>query len=373
MLRAKYERINIFMEQLLVGEQSSNEVELVLGNSNSNFSGVTSTMLQVLSIQKSQLNTVVLGNKQHLDDPSLYRSFWQVAKICRKPLSNGNSRIFHARRVDEMIQALLLKHFFGAKFKIVFSSAAQRKRSRSTVWLTQKMDAVIAMSKASAKFLEVKPDEIIYHGIQSDVYQPALDKVKAWKSLGFPGEYGIGILGRVRKQKGVHLFVNACIENLKQHPNATAIVVGATASQDQAFANALKEKVEQAGLSERIIFTGEQNFEDIPKIFSALSIVAALSDNEGFGLTIPEAMSCEAAVLATEAGAWPEIIRQGVDGYVVPINNQQAVTQKLALMMEAPEKLTQMGKSGRQRILDNYTVEREAQELVSFFHKLQNT
>lgn len=349
----------------------SDEIELIIGNSNSNFSGVTSTMLQVLSQQKSLINLAVMG-KHHLPDPSVFKSFWQVAKMCRTPLKNGKYRIFHARRVDEMIQALMLKHVFGAKIKIIFSSAAQRKRSGSTKWLTRKMDAVLAMCNASASYLEHPPTKVIYHGIKSDVYQPASDKAQAWQSLGFPGEYGIGILGRVRKQKGVHLFVNACIENLKLHPKATAVVVGAISAKEQAFVDELKAKVAKAGLADRIIFTGEQKFEDIPKIFSALSIVAALSDNEGFGLTIPEAMSCEAAVLATEAGAWPEIIRQGIDGYVVPVNNQQAVTEKMALMMAEPEKLLAMGKAGRQRVLENYTVEREAHELVSFFREVQD-
>jgi len=122
------------------------EIELIIGNSNSNFSGVTSTMLQLLSEQQKLINLRVMG-KHHLTDESLNISFWQVAKMCRKPLADGRFRIFHARRVDEMIQALMLKHIFRAKIKIIFSSAAQRYRSGSTLWLTDKMDAVLAMCK----------------------------------------------------------------------------------------------------------------------------------------------------------------------------------------------------------------------------------
>ncbi len=89
-------------------QQLSDEIELIIGNSNSNFSGVTSTMLQVLPEQQKLINLRVMG-KHHLPDTSLNISFWQVVKMCRKPLSDGRFRIFHARRVDEMIQALLLK------------------------------------------------------------------------------------------------------------------------------------------------------------------------------------------------------------------------------------------------------------------------
>jgi glycosyltransferase involved in cell wall biosynthesis len=346
------------------------EIELIIGNSNSNFSGVTSTMLQVLSHQKKLLNLRVMG-KHFVPDQSLVISFWQTALLCRQPLKNGKWRVFHARRVDEMIQAVILKFVFRAKIKIVFSSAAQRKRSGFTLWLTRRMNAVIAISNSSAKYLVDPPDMLNPHGIQTNDYVPAVNKEAAWQALGFPGKYGIAILGRVRKQKGVHLFVESSIALLHKYPDYTAVVVGAISSGNQDFVDDLKQKAADAGLSKRILFTGELPFERIPLIFSALSLVTALSDNEGFGLTVLEAMSSGAAVLATQAGAWEEIIRPGIDGYVVPVNDLAAVTEKMDLLLAEPQGLLQMGIEGRQRVLKHYTVEREAKALVDFFRTLQ--
>jgi mannosyltransferase len=351
-------------------DQASNEVELIIGNSNSNFSGVTSTMLQVLSHQQTLLNVKVMG-KHFLPDPSLAISFWQTAMMCRKPLSNGKWRIFHARRVDEMIQGVILKKLFGAKIKLVFSSAAQRHRSGLTLWLTRQMDGVIAVSNRSAGYLTDPPAMINPHGIHTGDYTPATDKLRAWQALGFGGKVGIGILGRVRKQKGVHLFVEACIALLPKYPDVNAVVVGAISGGNKDFVDELKNKVAQAGLSERLTFTGELPFADIPKFFSALSLVSALSDNEGFGLTVLEAMSSGAAVLATQAGAWEDIIRPGVDGYIVPVNDQKAVTEKLDLMLSDPLRLTEMGVEGRKRVAQYYSVEHEAQRLVDYFRSLQ--
>ncbi|GAA0810454.1 glycosyltransferase family 4 protein [Colwellia asteriadis] len=355
---------------------NNNEIELIIGNSNSNFSGVTSTMLQVLSHQRDLINLRVMG-KHHLPDPSLAISFLSVAKLCRKPLANGKFRIFHARRVDEMIQALTLKYIFRAKIKIVFSSAAQRYRSGLTLWLTDKMDAVLAMCNASASYLHRKPDAIIYHGVKTDVYSPANNKSEAWQSLNLlpenipTGKRGIAILGRVRKQKGVHLFVQSCIELLNDYPDYTAVIVGSISSSNESFVTELKQAVEAAGLSQRIVFAGEQNFSDIPVIFSSLSLVVALSENEGFGLTILEAMSSGAAVLASQAGAWPEVVREGVDGYVVPINDLAAVKEKMALLLADADKLDEMGQAGRERVLAHYAVEREAKQLCDFYRTMQ--
>lgn len=363
------------MNQAKTNSKQNEEIELIIGNSNSNFSGVTSTMLQLLGEQQKLINLRVMG-KHHLPDESLSISFWQVAKMCRTPLSGGRFRIFHARRVDEMIQALILKHVFRAKIKIIFSSAAQRPRSGSTKWLTDKMDAVLAMCKASASYLHRKPDAIIYHGVKADIYTPAASKKEAWQALKLlpesvkKGQLGIAILGRVRAQKGVHLFVRSCIELLNKYPDYTAVVVGSISSSNELFVKELQAEINKAGLNERIVFAGEQNFADIPKIFSALSLVVALSDNEGFGLTILEAMSCGAAVLASEAGAWPEVVRAEKDGYVVPVNDLPAVIEKMDLLLSDQKKLTQMGINGRERVLEHYSVQREAKQLVAFFRGL---
>lgn len=349
---------------------SQSEIELIIGNSNPNFSGVTSTMLQVLHHQKNMIGLRVMG-KHYLPDPLLNIGFLDVAKLCRKPLADGRWRVFHARRVDEMIQALLLKYLFRAKIKIVFSSAAQRHRAGFTRWLTRRMDAVVATCNASARYLSVEPDAIVYHGVREDVYVPAKDKTRAWQALNFSGKYGIAILGRVRKQKGVHLFVEACIALFSKYPLYTAIVVGPISTKNKPFVRELIDRVAQAGLSDRIIFTGELPVENIPGIYSSLSLVAALSDNEGFGLTVLEAMSSGAAVLATEAGAWKEIVANDVDGYIVPVNDLNAVIEKMDKLLADPGRLIRMGDAGRKKILKNYTVEREAQMLCDIFRKLQ--
>lgn len=347
----------------------ASEIEVILGNSNPRFSGVTSTMLQTLGVQKSLLNLRVMGH-HHLPDPSLSISFWDAVRLCRKPLKSGKWRVFHARRNDEMIQALLLKHLFGGKIKIVFTSTAQRHHSRFTRWLMGKMDAVISTCQAAASYLKTKPAAIIPHGIEHQRYFPADNRAESWKALGHSGEFGIGIFGRVREQKGVRLFVQACIDQLPHYPKATALIVGAISAQHQSFVDELKEKIRQAGLENRILFLGEQPFERIPVLFRSMHVIAALSHNEGYGLTPLEAMASGAAVLTSEAGAWKEIIRDGIDGFVTPTGDQSAISARLGEMLSDPEALEKMGHQGRESVLASYTVGQEAEKLVAFYRSL---
>lgn len=79
--------------------------------------------------------------------------------------------------------------------------------------------------------------------------------------------------------------------------------------------------VKQAGLSERIIFTGFiKNSKEIQSWYRALDIVVCASHKEGFGLPALEAMASKCAVIATKAGAWPEIISDAQNAYLIEPN-----------------------------------------------------
>jgi mannosyltransferase len=345
------------------------ETELILGNSNSRFSGVTSTMLQVLRHQNKRLKVAVLG-KHHLPDDVTCVTFAELIKLCKTTLPDGRYRVFHARRNDEVIQALILKKVFGAKIKIVFTSTAQRQHSWITRYLIRQSDAIISTGTAAASYIQGGPDIIIPHGIDLSTYYPSENREQLWQELGFPGKYGIGIFGRVRHQKGVDLLVEAAIPLLKKHPDFTVIICGETTPDHQSFQNDLEEKIQQAGLTDRFQFIGKQPFSELPRLFRAMTIVTALSRNEGFGLTVPEAMASGAAVLASEAGAWKDIVREGIDGHLVPCNDLAATQGKLDTMMHRPNQLIDMGKAGRQHVEKHYTVEREAKQLSNFLTSL---
>lgn len=347
-------------------EKRLEEVELILGNSNRRFSGVTSTMLQVLQHQQKIMKLAVLG-KHHLPEGVPVVTFRELIRLCRTPLRDGRPRIFHARRNNEMIQALLLKRVFGARIKIIFTSTAQRYHSGFTRWLMGQMDEVISTCTAAASYLSTPPALLVPHGIDLATYFPSNDRQADWNRLGLPGKKGIGIFGRVRKQKGVDLLVRAAIPLLKNHPDYTVVICGETTPDQKPFQEKLISEIKGAGLGNQFVFLGKRPFEEIPALFRSMTIVAALSRNEGFGLTVPEAMASGTAVLASEAGAWKDIVEDGVDGRIVPCDDLAATGKALQEMLELPDELEVMGAKGRLKIEENYTIEREAKALCDFF------
>lgn len=344
---------------------SDKSFEVILGNANKRFSGVTSTMLQNYEHQAKHIGVRILG-AHHLPDKSINIRFYQLAWIAKTHLDNGYFRVFHARRNIEMVQALLLKYLFRAKIRILFTSTAQRHHSSFTQYLMKKMDMVISTCSAAASYLCPPPAYIVPHGIQLNIYKPVHEPLIKDDTI------NIAIFGRVRPQKGTHLFIHACLDALPKYPKAHAQIIGAITPDNEHFVKELKQEIENAGLSHRIQFLGEQKFEDIPILFQQSHIVAALSDKEGFGLTVLEAMASGAAVLATKAGAWPEIVRQGKDGFIVEVNNQGSITQQLETMLDKPEMIKTMSSNARQRVEQKYNIELEASRLCEIYRELQH-
>ncbi|NCG08104.1 MAG: glycosyltransferase [Verrucomicrobia bacterium] len=349
--------------------------DIILGNSNPRFSGVTSTMLQVLKHQQASVPLSVLG-KHHLPEGTPTVRFIDCARHLRRPLPDGRWRVFHARRNNEMLQAVILKYIFRAKIKIIFTATAQRHPSWITRWFISKTDGLITTSNTAAAYLPRKEDIIIPHGIDSERYTPPThSQTEAWQALKLPGAFGIGIFGRVRPQKGVDLLIDAMIPIMQGHPEfkGTVVVVGETTQKFEPYLNSLQERIHTAGLSERLIFLGKQPFDRIPDLFRGMSLVTALSRNEGFGLTVLEAMSSGTAVLASEAGAWLDIIKGDSFGRTVPIDDLEKTTAALETLLLLPRsELEQMGQAARQELLAHHRIEKEAERLLAFYQEVQN-
>jgi mannosyltransferase len=318
----------------------------------------------VLEKQQHLAGVAVLGS-HNLPEGVPVLGFRDMLRLCRKPLPDGRWRVFHARRNDEMIQALLARAL-GAKIKIAFTSTAQRRHSRFSRWLMARMDGIISTCTAAAGYLSKPPDIIVPHGVDTTRYQPPASRTEAWRALGFAGNYGVGMFGRVRYSKGTDLLVEAALELLPRHPGATVVICGSCQAGDREFRRELLEKIDDAGLGERIRFIGEQPFERLPDLFRGMSIVAALSRHEGFGLTPLEAMASGCAVLTSRAGAWPDIVSEGEVGYTTTTGDLASVKAALTLLLEDMQRTARMGETGRRLVEARYSVEREAQQLTDY-------
>jgi mannosyltransferase len=228
------------------------------------------------------------------------------------------------------------------------------------------MDAIIATNDISASFLK-RQASVIPHGVDTDRYAPAIDRAAAFAEAGLPGRYAIGCFGRVRAQKGTDVFVEAMCRLLPRHPEFTAVMVGAITPEHMAFANDLKKRIEAAGLPSRIVIAGELEIEDVQRWYRRLTIYAFTSRNEGFGLTLIEAMAAGAALVASRAGAAELVVEDGVTGVLTPSGDVDALVAALEPLMRDPASAAAMGERGRARVLAKFSLDAEAAAIAEVY------
>jgi mannosyltransferase len=231
------------------------------------------------------------------------------------------------------------------------------------------MDAIIATSAISASFLKRKAT-VILHGVDTDRYAPPVDRASAFAEAGLPGRYAIGCFGRVRAQKGTDVFVEAMCALLPRYPDFTAVVVGAITPEQLGFANELKRRIEAAGLTSRILMTGELPIDVVPRWYQRLTIYAFTSRNEGFGLTLIEAMSAGSALVASRAGAAELVVEEGVTGMLTPPGNVDALVAALEPLMRDPASAAKMGERARARVLEKFSLDAEANAITAVYRAL---
>jgi mannosyltransferase len=345
-----------------IDNNSARDLQLIVPNLHRRYSGVTATNRMVAPKLARLFRAAWLG--PDAPDGIARMAAVDVLKLWRRrtPL------IWHARRNNEMIAGVLLKAL-GWPLKLVFTSAAQRHHSWITRWLIRRMDAVVATSDVSASYLK-RESTVVPHGVDTDRYAPAADRAAAFTEAGLPGRYAIGCFGRVRAQKGTDVFVDAMCRLLPRYTDFTAVIVGAITADQTAFANDLKKRIESAGLTPRVVMTGELPIEELPGWYRRLTIYAFTSRNEGFGLTLIEAMSSGAALVASRAGAAELVVEDGVSGVLTLPGDVDALVAALEPLLRDPASAAAMGERARTRVIEKFSLDAEANRIAEVYRTL---
>lgn len=341
------------------------DVEIIAPNLKRRLSGVTSTIVQLIPCQ-IRLGIRIAAFGPGLP-PELPRLKWpQLAGLWRPPAGRRH-RVWHARRNNEMAAGILMRHVLRMPLKLVFTSAAQRRHTSYTRWLIRQMDAVIATSSRSGSFLKV-PHTVIQHGVDLTLFHPPEGPDDTIAATSLPGRYLIGCFGRIRHQKGTDLFVQAMIALLPQHPDWTAVISGRVTPEHTAFADKLKADIAAAGLTDRIVFIGE--VPDIKVWYRRLTLYVAPSRNEGFGLTPLEAMASKTPVIASDAGAYAEMIVASENGVIVPPGDGNALTAAIATYLADPALTVAQGETALRHVRENFALEKEATAINRIYQQL---
>ena len=170
-------------------------------------------------------------------------------------------------------------------------------------------------------------------------------------------------MGRLHHVKNFSSLISAFGQVVKKHPDWILRIYG-----DGELKQALNDQINQAGLQDNVFLMGFSN--DMPTALRQSSIFAFSSLVEGFALVIVEAMECGLPVVSYQCPCGPkDIITDGKDGFLVPVNDEHLLTERICSLIEDETLRRQMAVAAKSRA-QHYHVENIAQRWMDLFNEV---
>ena len=154
------------------------------------------------------------------------------------------------------------------------------------------------------------------------------------------GELNVVYVGGVSLRKGIPYLLDG-FSRLK-HPRKRLTLVGVIAPE---ITQVLERFPQQD-----VVFHGKAGRDEVRRLLNGADVLILPSVEDGFGLVITEAMACGCAVIASENTGGPDVIDDGVEGFIIPIRDPGAIADRLQRLADEPDLLASMGKAAQQRV-----------------------
>ena len=179
-----------------------------------------------------------------------------------------------------------------------------------------------------------------------------------------PDPFEVICVGRLVPAKGQHILVAAVDRLVKEGRHICLRFVG-----DGPDRSSLEADVAARGLGAAVVFEGAVNQDRIRALYAQADAFALASFAEGIPVVLMEAMAMEIPCVTTWITGIPELIRNGVDGLLVPPSDDAALAQALAVLMDEAAVRRRLGAAGRTRVLEAYNLSRNTERLAAIFRR----
>ena len=188
--------------------------------------------------------------------------------------------------------------------------------------------------------------EALSNGIDLSCFFPGQPVSDIYERYDLPGD-GLNILfvGRVDPEKSLDVLLKAFVQISGTVPEAHLTVVG-----DGTARPRLEQMAYRAGLSRRVHFTGRVIGKDLPQIYRAADVFAITSKTETQSIVLLEAMASGLPCVAVRAGAIPELVRNGENGFLCEADDSRSVADALRMILTNENRRKEMGEASLQKV-----------------------
>ena len=214
--------------------------------------------------------------------------------------------------------------------------------------------------KASLQCLPVPEEKyvIIPNGVDTQKFNPSKRSEQIRRELFHASADNtvIGMVGRLDPQKGQWEFLQAARDLAREFPKVRFVCVGQPNrdADGAAYKAKLENGIVEFGLKEKFFLLGHH--PDVSALTASMDLFAVPSWEETFGLCTIEAMASGCAVVGTDAGGTPELIANGVTGFLFQPKNPESLATVLRRYLQDPALARTHGVAGRARVEKKFDI-----------------
>ncbi len=232
-------------------------------------------------------------------------------------------------------------------------------------------DKIFAISRSLQAALVqngINDAEVIHNGIDAREWGVDADTTARFRvKYGLQNKKALLFSGRLSSSKGGEKALQALALIVKEAPEAVLLVAG---NIDE-YAEVMKKQAKNLGIEKNLIFTGWMERGEIKAAYAASDVVLMPSIClDTFGRVNIEAMASRKPVVGTCYGGTPEIVVDGVTGYIVNPLHPEEIAEKTLDLLKNPEKAEKFGEAGYDRVKTNFNLEDKVREYISVYEKL---
>lgn len=278
--------------------------------------------------------------------------------------------IHHTHSLEASSVAPHLNGGTAGRAKFSISETMLRRMERGTL---KNADMVVAVSRFTAEnalaiypFLQGRI-KVVLNAVDDGRFNPCNDSSLFRNRVGLGKSQTILYVGRLAVSKGIRFLIEAFKEVVSDFSEAKLVIVGSGSSEEE---HQIKLLIDKLALSNSVMLAGPVSAEDLPKAYSACDLVVLPSLVEGFGLVLLEGMASGKPVVATRLGPTEEIVSDGVEGLLVPKADSHLLAQGISSILSNHSLATSMGRAGRKKIEERFSLKRWASEMTGIYQEL---
>jgi glycosyltransferase involved in cell wall biosynthesis len=241
--------------------------------------------------------------------------------------------------------------------------------SRYILWSSS---SIIAISQAVAgQFSDRSNITVVYDGCAMDDFQAndAEAGLEFRRRFALGSAFVAGCVGRIKlRRKGQEVLVRAAAILKARGLCPKILIVGAAFPGNEDHLETLKTLIHESGLQDEVVLTGE--LSDVRPAYAAMNVlVLASAQPEPLGDVMMEAMAMGLPVIATNIGGPPEVVVEGVTGFLIPPADAEALADKIELLMKDPDHRRRLGQAGPSRVMERFSIREMTNKIEGIYAK----